>query len=160
MPQVSRTTNDVIVNALYMLGELGVGETPDNFMLTTGLELLNELLDKFAADSIFIPFLTTIDFNFAVGVDTYSISDIVPANITQDRVVDLTFANYFVPATGSPAGSLPITFPFNADPTTDLLTLPTTGSYITGTPVTFNNRYFTISVSGKYDLLHNTSESY
>lgn len=98
MPQIVRTTNDVIVNALYLVGELGVGETPDGFMLTTGLDLINELLDKFAADSIYIPFLTTIDFTFTVGKDTYSISDMMTADITADRIVDLSFANYAVPA--------------------------------------------------------------
>lgn len=138
MSQVVRTTNDVIINALYLLGELGVGETPDGFMLSTGLELINELLDKFSADSIYIPFLTTIDFNFVVGVDTYSISDMVPADISQDRVVDLSFANYFVPANGQPAGSLPISFPFTADPVTDLFTLASTSSYPTNTPVTLS----------------------
>lgn len=159
MPQVVRTVNDVIVNALYLLGELGVGETPDNFMLSTGIELINELLDKFSSDSIYIPFLTTIDFNFVVGVDTYSISDMVPADISQDRVVDLTFANYFVPANGQPAGALPISFPFTADPTTDLLTMASTAAYPTNTPVTLSTNgtlpfplvpgttYWTISVS-------------
>jgi hypothetical protein len=139
MPQVTRTTNDVIVNSLYLLGELGVGETPDNFMLVTGLELLNELLDKFSSDSIYIPFLTTIDFNFVVGIDTYSISDMVPADISQDRVVDLSFANYFVPADGNPAGALPITFPFTADPVTNLLTMASTSGYPTNTPVTLSS---------------------
>lgn len=139
MPQVARTTNDVIINSLYMLGELAVGETPDNFMLTTGLELINELLDKFASDSIYVPFLTTIDFNFVVGIDTYSISDIVPADINQDRLVDLTFANYFVPANGSPGGALPISFPFTASPTTDLFTLASTAGFPTNTPVTLSS---------------------
>lgn len=101
MPQPVRTTNDVIVNSLYLLGELGVGETPDAFMLSTGLDLLNELLDKFSSDSIYIPFLTTINHVFTVGKATYSISDMVTADITADRVVDLSLANYTVPATGS-----------------------------------------------------------
>ena len=97
MPQVIRTTNDVIVHALYLLGELGVGETPDAFMLTTGIELINELLYKFSADSIYIPYLSTINFNFVAGQGTYSISDIaLGADIDSDRVVDLTFANYTV----------------------------------------------------------------
>lgn len=138
MSQVVRTTNDVIVNALYLIGELGVGETPDAFMIDTGLDLINELLDKFAADSIYIPFLTTIDFNFVVGIDTYSISDIVPADINQDRIVDLSFANYFVPANGNPSGAIPISFPFTADPTTDLLTLASTTNFPTNTPVTIS----------------------
>ncbi len=100
MPQIVRTTNDVIVNSLYLLGELGVDETPDAFMLKTGLDLLNELLDKFSSDSIYIPFLTTINFTFTVGKDTYSISDMETADIVSDRIVDLTYANYVVPTSG------------------------------------------------------------
>lgn len=96
MTQVTRTTNDIIINSLYLLGELGVGETPDSFMLSTGLELINELLDKFSADSIYIPYLTTINFTFVPGQATYAISNIVTADITADRVVDLSFANYLV----------------------------------------------------------------
>ncbi len=107
MPQVERTTNDLIVNSLYLLGELGVGYQPDNFMLSTGIDLINELLDKFSSDSIYIPYLTSINFIMEVGKATYSISDMMTADITADRVVDLTFANYTV----QPAGSEPIVYP-------------------------------------------------
>lgn len=169
MPQVARTTNDLIVNALYLTGELGVGETPDGFMLTTGLELINELLDKFSADSIYIPFLTTIDFNFVVGVDTYSVSDITPASITANRIVDLSFANYYVPANGNPAGALPISTPFTADSVTNLLTLSSTASYPNNTPVTISTTgtvpspfvagttYYAIQISGTTLQLASTS---
>ncbi len=102
MSQLVRTTNQLIVNSLFLLGELGVGETPDAFMLSTGLDLINELLDKFSSDSIYIPFLTTINFTFTVGKDTYSISDmILGTDITADRIVDLSLANYTVPTSGS-----------------------------------------------------------
>jgi hypothetical protein len=138
-------------------------------MLVTGLELINELLDKFSSDSIYIPFLTTIDFNFVVGIDTYSISDMIPADISQDRVVDLSFANYFVPANGQPAGALPISFPFTADPTTDLLTMASTAAYPTNTPITLSSSgalpspfissttYWTINVSPTTLYLANSS---
>jgi hypothetical protein len=96
MPQVTRTTNDLIINSLYLLGELGVGEVPDGFMLSTGIELINELLDKFSSDGIYIPFLTTLTFPFVPNQATYSISDMVPANVVGDRIVDLVFANYQV----------------------------------------------------------------
>lgn len=96
MSQVVRTTNELIINSLYLLGELGVGETPDAFMLSTGLELINELIDKFAADSIYIPYLTDIPFVMEVGKATYSVGDIVGADIAADRIVDLSFANYLV----------------------------------------------------------------
>jgi hypothetical protein len=108
MSQLERTTNDVIVNALYLLGELGVGETPDAFMYVTGIDLLNEIIDKFTADSIYIPYLTTIDHVFTVGQPTYSISDMIPADIDQDRIVDLSFANYVVPTTGDTNLSYPM----------------------------------------------------
>lgn len=95
MTQVTRTTNELIINSLYLLGELGVGETPDAFMLSTGLELINELLDKFAADSIYIPFLTTLSFTMVVGQATYSVGG-TGSDIVADRIVDLSFANYLV----------------------------------------------------------------
>lgn len=96
MAQVTRTTNELIINSLYLLGELGVGETPDAFMLSTGLELLNELIDKFSADSIYIPYLTTLNFTMVAGQAEYSISQLAGADISGDRVVDLTLANYTV----------------------------------------------------------------
>lgn len=101
MPQVIKTVNETIVNALYLTGELGVGETPDGFMLETGLDLINQVLGKFTADSIYIPFLKDLNFNFVQGQDTYSFSDIVPADVVSDRIVDLSFANFEVPTTGA-----------------------------------------------------------
>lgn len=95
MTQVTRTTNELIINSLYLLGELGVGETPDAFMLSTGLELVNELIDKFTADSIYIPFLTTLSFTMVVGQATYSVGG-TGSDIIADRIVDLSFANYLV----------------------------------------------------------------
>ncbi len=100
MPQVTKTTNQLIISSLYLLGELGTNEIPDAFMLNSGMELINELLTKFAADSIYIPYLTEIKFYMKPGKHTYSISDITPAYVRADRVVDLSFANYFVPDPG------------------------------------------------------------
>ncbi len=137
MSQIVRTTNDVIVNSLYLLGELGIGETPDGYMLKTGLDLINELLDKFASDSIYIPYLTTLDHTFIVGKDTYSISDmILGTDITADRVVDLVFANYTVPGTGINQQANPITFNFTASNVTNYITIANTQAFPTGTPVT------------------------
>lgn len=96
MSQVTRTTNDLIVSSMYLIGELGVGEVPDAFMLSTGLEIINEILDGFSADTIYVPYLTTLNFPFVVGQKEYSISDMTPSDVIADRVIDLTFANYAV----------------------------------------------------------------
>lgn len=137
MAQNVYTVNQVIINSLYLLGELGVGETPDGFMLTTGLELINELLEKFSSDSIYIPFLTTLNSQFIVGQDTYSISDmILGTNIVADRVVDLSFANYEVPGVGVNQNANAVTFTYTANLATNILTLSgSTTAFPTGTPV-------------------------
>ncbi len=100
MSQVTRTTNELIINALYLTGELGIGETPDSFMLSSGLELINELIDKFASDSIYIPYLKELSFDMVANQPSYTISDMVPADVVSNRIVDLSFANYTVPSAG------------------------------------------------------------
>lgn len=103
MPQIIQTVPQLIINSLYLIGELGVGETPDAFMLSSGLELINELLAKFAEDSIYIPYLTELNFNLVSGQASYTISDIINpdlVDVVADRIVDLSFANYTVPSAG------------------------------------------------------------
>lgn len=98
MSQLVRTTNDLIISALYLTGELGVAENPDNFMLTTGLELINELFDKFSNSGIYIPYLTTVEFDFVTGQGSYTISDmIVDPDVESNRIVDIYQAYYVVP---------------------------------------------------------------
>jgi hypothetical protein len=70
------------------------------FMLSSGLELINELLAKFTADSIYIPYLTELNFTMVAGQAEYSVSDIITADINASRIVDLSFANYTVPSSG------------------------------------------------------------
>jgi len=96
MPQILRTVNDLILQSLYMSGELGVGETPDSFMVTTSLYCLNDMLNQFSSSSIYVPFLTKVNFTMAPNQQTYSISDIAPADIVSNRILDLTFANFTV----------------------------------------------------------------
>lgn len=100
MTQIVRTTNELIINSLYLLGELGVGETPDSFMLSSGLELINELIDKFSADSIYIPYLKSLSFTMVANQPSYSISDMTPSDVTANRIIDLSMANYTVPSAG------------------------------------------------------------
>lgn len=101
MPQIVKTVPQLIINSLYLIGELGVGETPDAFMLSSGLELINELLAKFAEDSIYIPYLTELNFNMVATQPSYTISDmILNVDVVSGRIVDLSFANYLVPSAG------------------------------------------------------------
>ena len=172
MPQIVRTTNDLIVNSLYLTGELGIGEVPDGFMLTTGIDLINELLDAWSADSIYIPYLTTLSSKFTVGKDTYSITDILlGADITADRIIDLSFANYTVPGTGFNQNSNPITEVVTADNATNFFSLSNATLYPTGTAVVLSTTgtipspfvagvtYYTIFVDGTHLMLAATEQN-
>ncbi|HXK00704.1 MAG TPA: hypothetical protein VNF93_02320 [Buchnera sp. (in: enterobacteria)] len=107
MPQIIPTTNDLIIDSLQLIGELGVGELADAFMLSKGLTLINEIIAKFTSDSIYVPFLTTINSVFVPGQQTYSLSDMISSDIVSDRIIDLSFANYVV----QPESDQPITYP-------------------------------------------------
>jgi hypothetical protein len=109
MAQNILTTNDLIVDSLQLIGELSPAETPDAYMLSRGIMLINEVIDKFAADGIYIPFLTTINFTMVPGQDVYSFSDIVAGtDVTSDRIVNLSFVNYIVNGVGSTNLSYPV----------------------------------------------------
>jgi hypothetical protein len=60
---------------------------------------------------------------------------ILGTNITADRIVDLSFANYTVPGTGFNQFANPISFNFTADLSTNYLTIPASTAFPTGTPV-------------------------
>jgi len=100
MSQLPRTTNDLIVNSLFLLGELGVDEQPDSFMLSTGLFIINALLAQFSANSVYIAFIEDLSFTMVVGKDVYSVSDIVTSDLTYDRIVSLEYATFSVEVTG------------------------------------------------------------
>jgi hypothetical protein len=96
MSQVQRTVNQLIIQAYRLIGELGDAEPLTDTMLQDGLYCMNELLDQFSVSSVYVPFVSTINFNFTPMQDTYTFSDIVPADFVSSRFVDLSLANYQV----------------------------------------------------------------
>lgn len=109
MPQLVRTTNDLINSALYLLGELGVGEVPDAFMLTTGLEIINEILDSLSAAKIYIPYTSSINFTLTPNKSVYTISDMTTADINTNRWVGIDYASINVVTTTPNTLILPLT---------------------------------------------------
>lgn len=93
MPQTSRTTNDIIVKAFYLIGEFSPDELPSDSQITEGLYYLNDLFDHFASLGIFIPFIKELTFNLQSGKDEYTISNIIPADVDFERIVELDYVN-------------------------------------------------------------------
>ena len=96
MTQVVRTTNEVIVEAFQLLGEVGSDESPAGSMLAQGLYILNELIDDFASDGTHISYVQDLSFTAIQGQSTYSVSNVMSADITADRIVSIEYANYTV----------------------------------------------------------------
>lgn len=102
MTQIVSTTNELLVDSYQLIGELADNEIPSGLMLSRGLNLINEILAKFTSDSIYVPYLTTLNSTFKVGQGTYSVSDMISdTDIISDRIIDLSFANYTVQSTGT-----------------------------------------------------------
>jgi len=91
MAQDSRSVNDIINNAFYLLGEVTPDTIPSSSMLDRGLFLLNDMLDSFSGAGVFIPCIREITVTLTPGQHTYIISNIIPADFNFNRIVELDF---------------------------------------------------------------------
>lgn len=96
MAQDSRTVNDIINNALYLIAAISPDRIPPASMVSRGLYLLNDMLDSFSSLGVYIPYIKTLDFTMVPNQGTYSISNIVPADIVANRIVELDFVTVTV----------------------------------------------------------------
>ncbi len=80
------SANQIIADALEKLGVYAPGETPAIADLNRGLTALNDMLDQWQNESLFISSLTTLTLNLSNGAGTYSIGPSgASANITTGR---------------------------------------------------------------------------
>lgn len=91
MTQDTRTTNDIINNAFYFLGEVTPDVIPSASLVARGLFLLNNILDSFSRLGVYIPLIKEINVQLNPGQATYVISNIVPADFNFNRIVELDF---------------------------------------------------------------------
>lgn len=91
MAQDSRSVNDIINNALYLIAAISPDRIPPDSMVSRGLYLLNDMLDSFSSLGVYIPFIKTIDVQLVPNQGTYSISNVVPADFNFNRIVELDF---------------------------------------------------------------------
>jgi hypothetical protein len=91
MAQIPRTVNDIINNAFYLLGEVSPDVVPSSSMVNQGLFVLNNMLDSFSAEGVFIPTIKEIDVTLVPNQQVYVVSNIVPADFNFNRIVELDF---------------------------------------------------------------------
>lgn len=94
MPVVTRKARDVVRRAFDLLGLLGENEPMSGYQATTGLDLLNEILDSFASGGYTIPVFTEFTFNMSPAFRVYKVApqiNDVPADneVLGARMVEL-----------------------------------------------------------------------
>lgn len=90
----TRTTNDIIVRALYLAGVYGPEDSnPRGYDIVEGVELLNDLLDNFSSAGIYIPTTTTINFTVEAGKHIYRLFPDPSADINSNLIVDLQWCS-------------------------------------------------------------------
>lgn len=72
------TVNQLISNAYHLSNIVSIDfELPTGTQFTTGLQLLNGILDESSLDSVLIPFYTHEDFNTVIGQEIYEIPNLI-----------------------------------------------------------------------------------
>lgn len=108
MPQTLRTTNDIINNAFYMLGEFTPNKIPEARDITTGLYILNDMFDYYSSRGVYIPFFNTVSFTMVPNQGTYTFSNVITnPDVTSERIVEIDFINVIQDEVSYPVTILP-----------------------------------------------------
>jgi hypothetical protein len=83
------TVNQLVLDALFLIGELSPDETPEEGHINEGIRVLNYLIDSFSLSGLFIPFFNQISFTITPSAAIYTISNLVTADITAPLIADL-----------------------------------------------------------------------
>ena len=87
------TTNDIIDGAYRILGVRSRDRALTKDDVSTGLYYLNQLLDHYSSDTNLIAYDGVIDFPVLAGQREYTISDQLPADVTNRRLAYLKYVN-------------------------------------------------------------------
>lgn len=94
MPQALRTTNDLINNAFYMLGEFSPNRIPESRDVATGLYILNDMFDYYGTRGVRIPIFREITFTMTPGKGDYTVSNVNNSyDVNAERIIEIDFAN-------------------------------------------------------------------
>ena len=87
MAEITNTTNDLIIRAYQMIGAFNYDEAPGQCKISEGIYYLNEMLDFFSADGLFIPFREDLTFSLVAGQPDYVFGYDPLATIVDSRKV-------------------------------------------------------------------------
>ena len=95
MTQTTRTVNEIIQNAFFMIGEFDEEEPIDGNSFQRGFELLNLLVDSFSGSDMYIPITKEINFPLVSGKSQYIISNVpsITPDVVSNRMASVSYCN-------------------------------------------------------------------
>jgi hypothetical protein len=81
--------NQMVVDALNLIGENEPNQTPEAYQVNEGIRWLNYWIAKLGKSGIYIPFFKSINFTMAAGQSVYTISPTGTPDITENQFADL-----------------------------------------------------------------------
>ena len=84
------TARKIIVKAFYLTGEFSPQTKPAEHEVNEALELLNDLLASYSANSLLIPYRRKLVFTLTQGKAVYTFSREAGADVVSDRIATLS----------------------------------------------------------------------
>jgi hypothetical protein len=91
LPYPARTANNIIIDAHILVANIDPNEFPTDAQVNKGLDILNELLDNFSSNAIYIPITQEVDLITVPGQGVYTVSDQLPADINNPLIVKIEY---------------------------------------------------------------------
>ncbi len=96
------TARDIVTGALRLLGVVSQGETPQAEEASEGLEALNQMIEGWSNDNLFLPSITEETFSLVVGQASYTMG----SGGDFDTVAPLGIENAYIVSTPNPANDV------------------------------------------------------
>jgi len=84
----SITTNQLVIRALYLINEYSPNEMPSDEDIIEGLFFLNSILSNLSGNGIFIPYVTSINFNTVANQQMYRLGTESTADVNSTKLVE------------------------------------------------------------------------
>jgi len=92
---VNVTVNELIISAFATIGVYSPYKIVDGQDILSGLYYLNELLDYYQVNGVYIPFFKTLQFTMTANKDTYIIASSGSPDIVNNPLVEIDWVTLF-----------------------------------------------------------------
>jgi len=99
---MNRTPEDIVISAFQQFAGKSPDETLSDSDMTLGFNLLNDTISVWNADGLYVPYLSTVSFNFIPGIGQYVFANEQPLDfdpsyqvyVKSNPILDLYYLNF------------------------------------------------------------------